>query len=326
MSKFNFVGELMENGKRVITELPDELDPASIIFQNDFTVTTKVSEYVTLENGQATIAEAGESLKDLLQNIWCKEIFPKAIDIDQPCVTIDTGHVYKEIGTSVDSNFAVTFNPGSYPYGPETGVTANHYEVKFNGEEVNAASGTFSKPITVTEGACFSVEARVAYIAGPDDAIPVSNLGNTNADCVELKISDGWTDTKTKNLITGFKPNFYGFKSTAVDLSDGDNTDIFRVSGMTDQGSTTTPVTSVTTSNKWKQFFYAVPKGRKNTLSIKDANSNLPFNVIKSPLNVTIKHKDSNTGEYNGKTSEYTVFYIDNAVELSATTLKLTWD
>jgi hypothetical protein len=63
------------------------------------------------------------------------------------------------------------------------------------------------------------------------------------------------------------------------------------------------------------QFFYAVPKGRKSSLSVKDSN-NLPLTV--NSTEVTVNHEGS-------ASSTYTVFYINNDAVYGATTLALTW-
>ena len=63
------------------------------------------------------------------------------------------------------------------------------------------------------------------------------------------------------------------------------------------------------------QFFYAVPKGRKTSLSVKDSN-NLPLTV--NSKEVTVTHAGS-------ASSTYTVFYINNDAAYGATTLTLTW-
>ena len=109
-------------------------------------------------------------------------------------------------------------------------------------------------------------------------------------------------------------PNFYGFttEDDVIDIGDVDSgwirTNLFN------QGSTTSMVKSHTANESWMQFFYAMPKGRKSSISAKSGNG-LPLTV--ETKEVTIKH----VGDVE---SQYTVFYINNDMPHGPTTLTLT--
>lgn len=273
----------------------------NIYFDNDITITTPVGN-IELSNGSGTIPAAGKNLKQVFEAIWTEESDP---EVTQPSATISTALQYKEVGTTVTPSYTATLDPGSYEYGPATGVTATSWSVTFNGETKTTDSGSFNS-ITITEGACCSVKATASYT---DGTIPVTNLGNN---CEAKQIKAG-SDDITKNLFTGYKPNFYGFKTEAIDLASLDSSAIRGL--IVNQKSTITPVTSVKCSTSWMQFFYAVPKGRKASLSAKDSN-NLPLTV--NSKEVTVNHEGS-------ASSTYTVFYINNDAAYGATTLALTW-
>lgn len=78
------------------------------------------------------------------------------------------------------------------------------------------------------------------------------------------------------------------------------------------------PRSSATANSTWKQFFYALPAGMKNSAQAIDSNK-LPCTVKKTSYVVTIPHQGN-------VSSDYDVFYIDNANEYGATTLALTWN
>ena len=291
------------DGTTPVNDLPFCVVSAdNIYFDEDITITTPVGN-IGLTNGSGKIPAAGKNLRQVFEVIWTEEADPVVI---QPYAVINTAHQYKEIGETVTLSYSASLNPGLYEYGPATGVTADSWSVIFNGETKTDATGSFNN-ITITEGACCSVKATASY---SDGAIPVTNLGNN---CEAKQIKAG-SDDVTKNLFTGYRPNFYGFKTTAIDL-DSLTSDIVRALG-TNQAQTTTPVTSAACNTSWMQFFYAVPKGRKASLSVKDSN-NLPLTV--NSKEVTVNHEGS-------ASSTYTVFYINNDAAYGATTLDLAWN
>lgn len=277
----------------------------NVYFPDDITITTSVGN-IELDNGSAKIPAKGKNLTEVFEALWTKEEEP---EVTNPSVEITTDLQYKEVGSTVAPSYTAILNPGSYTYGPETGITAQSWSVVFGEETKTTASGNFST-FTVTENECCEVTATATY---NDGAIPVTNL---NKPCSSKQIKGGSSNpaTITKNLITGYRPNFYGFKGIAIDIESIDSA-VVRAFG-TNQAQTTTPKTSVTCDTSWMQFFYAVPKGRKTTLSVKDSN-NLPL---------TVKSKEVTVNHVGSASSTYTVFYINNDAPYGATTLKLTWE
>lgn len=294
------------DGKTSIKELPFCIvDADNIVFNEDIIITTAVGNIAINESGSGVIPSRGKNLKQVFEAIWTQENDPETT---LPEVTINTSVQYKEVGATVTPSYAASLSTGEYTYGPATGITAQTWSVVFGDETKTTSSDTFSD-IVVTEGNCCNVTATATY---NDGTIPVTNLGNECDADKNLQIKAGSAST-SKNLIVGYKPNFYGFKTTAIDLSTIDS-GIVRSFG-TNQKQTTAPVKSAKSDVAWMQFFYAVPKGRKTGLSAKDSN-NLPLTV--NSKEVTVNHE-------NGISSTYTVFYINNDAAYGATTLALTW-
>ncbi len=296
-----------------ITDLPFYvLEADNLIFDDDIVITTAVGNITLNESGSGTIPARGKNLRQVFEAIWTEEKEPTTT---QPTVSIPVSVVYREIGTKFVPVYEASLNAGSYSYGivkadsdagKTAGVIAESWSVTFNEQTRDTAAGSFNE-ITVTEGNCCNITATATYT--DDDAIPATNLGNP---CISKQIKAG-TVSLTKNLVTGYRPNFYGFKTASIDLTTIDSSTIRGLA--TNQKQTTTPVSSAKCTTSWMQFFYAVPKGRKTSLSVKDSN-NLPLTV--NSKEVTVNHE-------NGVTSTYTVFYINNDAAYGATTLALTW-
>lgn len=273
----------------------------NVYFDKNITITTAVGN-IQIENGSGTIPSKGKNLKQVFEAIWTKEQNPTKTS---PSVSISTSHQYKEIGATVTPTYTLSFNPGSYTYGPDTGVTATSWSASFKGETKTTQTGSFSS-LVITEGACCSVSASVTHTAG---TVPVTNLGDEYPS-EQIKSS---TVTTSKNLYTGYRPNFYGFLTSSADLGALNSSFVRGLS--TNQESTTTPVSNAKSTTSWMQFFYAIPKGRKSSLAAKDSN-NLPLTV--NSTDVEVLHEGT-------ASSTYTVFYIDNAAAYGATTLYFTW-
>ena len=277
----------------------------NVYFDENITVTTAVGN-IGLTNGQGSIPAQGKNLKQVFESIWTKESNP---NVTQPSVSISTNAQSKEVGTTVTPSWTAVLNAGSYQYGPATGVTATAWEISNNktSETATTATGSFND-FVVTEGACYSITAKATHTKG---ANPKSNLGN---EVSSLAIAAG-NKTVTKNLFTGYKPNFYGFR-TSSNLLNLDALTSDQIRGLTtNQAATTAPVTSAKSTTAWRQFIYAVPKGRKTSMSAKDSNS----------LPLTVTSKEVTVNHVGGVSSTYTVFCINNAADYGATTLTLTW-
>lgn len=301
------------DGETVVNELPFYIIEAdNLTFDDDIIITTAIGNIALDDSGSGTIPAKGKNLKQVFEAIFTKEKNPTAT---QPAVSISTSVTYAEVGAKIIPSYSASLSSGSYTYGVTkedkqagrtAGVTADSWTVSFGEQIRTTATGSFDE-MTVTEGDCCKVTATASY--SDDDATPATNLGNSYPD-VQIKAG---TASLTKKLVTGYKPNFYGFKTASIDL---DSIDSAVIRGLdTNQKQTIKPVTSANCSTSWMQFFYAVPKGRKTTLAAKDSN-NLPL---------TVNSKDITVNHENGVSSTYTVFYINNDAAYGATTLALTW-
>lgn len=107
-----------------------------------------------------------------------------------------------EVGTNITPNFNITFNDGTYEYGPDpTGSEASGYEVTFGDESLDTSSGSFTA-VHVTDSTSMTLTAKCTYT---DGNTPKNNLG---LDYVDGKIV-GATTTITRTL-KGYRQAFGG--------------------------------------------------------------------------------------------------------------------
>ena len=177
----------------------------NVYFDEDLLTTSEIG-VITLENGQATIPTAGKNLKEVFNTILVKEENPVTVD---PSVTVTlTNAGSYEVGSKVKTGYSVSFDDGSYSFGPEpTGAVATAYSVS-NGFVTQAtATGSFDE-ITVTDSTDYKLTATVTHTAGN---IPVTNTGN---EYEAGQITEG-SKTGTSSAIKGYRPFFYGMSKVA---------------------------------------------------------------------------------------------------------------
>ena len=264
----------------------------NVYFAGDLTYTAPIGVLTVPDSGSGTITAAGKNVKDVLASILAKEKNP---DTTQPSASMSSSNMKAyEAGTNVAIQYSISTNPGSYTYGPATGVTFSGHKATFNGETVTGASGAFTS-VQVTDSTNLSISGSVDY---SDGAIPVTNLGN-NYTSGQIKAG---TKTLSKGTLTGYRNWFYGYKAggATIDVSALDSA---KIRALTAQNGGF-PATLDT--NKMQQMFFAIPKGRKTEVSV--AN-----NVNGAPCTVT-KVTDVMVEGANGFTAiAYDVWYVNNA-------------
>lgn len=110
-----------------------------------------------------------------------------------------------EVGTTVPVAYKATFNPGSYSYGPATGVTVESWKIYDNTADptiYTTPTGTFAE-VTVGDETDYKIIAEATHSAG---VAPVGDQGTAYPD---LKIPAGTKSAATKS-ISGIRKYFYG--------------------------------------------------------------------------------------------------------------------
>ena len=184
-------------------DLPTEWDADKVGFSQDLIFTKEFGKYVPDTTGSVTIPTATEnmSLQDLLLNAFSEEKNPTTTD---PTFSITSTNIgSKEVGERVSIKFGVSTTPGSYSYGPETGVVWSNFSATFNGQTITGSSGTFNE-IQVTDDTNLSITGTADHNQG---AIPVTNLGNPYEDG---RIPAATSVSATKGTLKGYRKMFFG--------------------------------------------------------------------------------------------------------------------
>lgn len=233
----------------------------NVYFGKDLTITANIGVQTVGSSGSKTLNTTGKNVKEVFDMLLASEKNPTTT---QPSASVTCSQMGNyEVGTSVTPQFSVALNPGSYQYGPATGVTATAYRVTDTKDnEVDAASGSFPA-FTVADGESYSISAEVDHTEG---AIPVTNLGNEYA---AGKIAAG-TKSANRGTITGHRKTFYG---TTTDKGVVTTSDVIRaLSGKSSSALNNGSTFTVSIPVDAQRVIIAYPATLRDVTSIKDVN------------------------------------------------------
>lgn len=181
-------------------------DATNVYFKDDLIITANIGVQTIDSSGSKTLDTAGKNIKQVFDLIMAEEKNPTTT---QPSVTVTSSQVKAyEVGTKVTPQYTATLNPGSYSYGPATGITATSWTVSDSlGGSTTTATGTMPE-VTVADDTNYTITATATYGAG---AVPVTNLGNPYE---AGKIAAGSKTGTTSTKITGYRNTFYGTYNT----------------------------------------------------------------------------------------------------------------
>lgn len=184
-------------------------DAENVYLGSDLVITADIGVQTIDSTGSKTLNTTGKNIKQVLDMIVASESNPT---ITQPSVSVSSSQVKAyEAGSNVTASYTSSFNPGSYQYGPATGVTATGWSVILDTQTLTTQNGTFAQ-IQVTDSSNLKISSTATYGAG---AIPVTNLGNNYA---AGQITAGSKSGSTSGSITGFRQIFYGVRTTTSAL------------------------------------------------------------------------------------------------------------
>lgn len=212
------------------------VDADKVILQDNITMAGNYTQFGNLTknaDGTATLNSKGKSVLGVLTEILSKRLQPGTPT--QPSISGFnlSGAKAVEAGTSMAqaSYTAGTLNPGSYQYGPETGVTASNWVVQRitnDGNEqiasVDAASldaGTDNNGgagFIIGDQVGENVVSSLRYKAVATHGAGVTaddNLGDDSSPAVSIAAG---TKEKTTSAYTPFRNVFYGASTTKPTL------------------------------------------------------------------------------------------------------------
>lgn len=275
-----------------------QVDASQVMFSQDLIFTEQFGKYVP-SGGKVTVPANGDSLLDVLLNAFATDSNPS---ITQPSVSISSSSFKAyEVGTNVTPAYTATLNPGSYQYGPATGITATSWSVVDNAAEpntLNTASGSFPQ-MQVVDGTSYSITATASYGAG---AIPKTALGQDYADG---QIKAG-SKQATKGTITGYRNGFYG--TTTTQSSGTFESDNIRALTATNKAVTAGTVWNISIPVGARSVIFAYPS------SVRDVNSVQDVNGLNAEVKTAFTQVLVNVAGANGYSPiEYKVYYTNYA-------------
>lgn len=289
-----------------------EVKSSQVIMDQAFKITSPIGviteEQIKANNGFVEFAKIeDENFNEWFQRLTQQATRPK---VTQPTVTLTSNNIgAKEVGTKVGINFSYTTNPGSYEFGPATGVSFSNFSTVFNGETKTGSSGTFSS-VTVGDSTNLNITGSCSSSEG---AIPLNNLQNQSiADKIQAKTFSNLV----KGTLSGYRGWFYGYKTSSTLLTI-DSLDSAAIRGLLATPVRSFPNTINTTG--MQQMFFAAPKGKVNKLTIANAVNGAPQTVQKTTVRVE--------GANQYAAIDYDIYYVSNAAadsSSSATTYKIT--
>lgn len=185
---------------------------SNVYFATDLTATAPVGVVEIPASGSTTIAAAGKSLKDVLASILAKRVAPKAT---APTASINFTNATKslEVGTTVTPTYAATFNPGSYTYGPATGIEVSAWSISDGTTTLTTASGSFPELTIGDQAGSPATVSLTATATHTQGAVPVDNLGD---EVPGVQIAAGSVSATTSTKLTCYRNFFYGSLTTST--------------------------------------------------------------------------------------------------------------
>ena len=173
----------------------------NVYFDDDITYTVGIGT-LAKPSGSAKFAAKGKNVEQVFASLMAQKQNPSK---SNPAVSFSAqdGFGTFEIGTKKNLTYTAALSAGSYTYGPDTGITAQSWEVSCTGvaDKKTTATGTFEN--IVAEATAKKITAKATYNEG---AIPVTNLGDPYP---AGKIVAG-SASKDSNVLQGVRYMFWG--------------------------------------------------------------------------------------------------------------------
>lgn len=281
----------------------------NVYLAKDLTITADVGVQKLNGAGSKVLNTAGKNLKQVLDLLLAERTLPTRTN---PSVSVTaakaTAH---EVGTPIQLAFSASLDKGFYTYGPaDTEVTATAWKAVFNGETINANSGTFTE-VYITDGFSKRIAVTATHTKG---VVPNDNLNNPLVDNTELSNCQIQAGDKTgySAYVTGYRNGFYGSFASPIELT----SDTIR--SLTAFKSTNNSINNMPVIEGAKQVIIALPTGRIIT-KVADDNAFGTDIVTKFVNNVV-----SVDGASEGFMKDYNVYVYSPDAALSANTYDVT--
>lgn len=291
------IGDGVKTWEQLPYAVKDEiaLTDENVTMTDDFTATVNIGTFTVPASGSGTISAKDKTLKEFLSGLFAQAKDP---NVTQPSVSISLANAgAKEVGTVITPSYTVSFNGGSYQYGPATGVTATYAVSDTDKHTATTDEGSFDQ-FTVSDVTNYKVSVTATHTAG---VAPKNNLGTP----IESKKIAAGTKTAASSAITGYRNSFWG----SVTSKEGTPTSaiIRGLAGKRNAALSAGYAGDAAESVGAMRVIIAVPAPRTIT-SIKDVNG-LNAEAFSAFTHDVVAVKGANDYEER----EYNVYYKDNA-------------
>lgn len=207
----------------------DEISPEQIVFPEGLITTHKIGN-LDFDGNVGTLVKPGGSLQDFFK-VFYNETIPT---IKKPSLSWYTygGSGFEEPGTIIPKysnherfGHKVTFNPGSYEFGPDTGITVTKWEYSLSRSDgtiiMQHVNENNPGPIdeyrypaiqVIDDSGGYRSAVTVTYTEG---TIPKTNIGNAYRD----GIIPAGSITKAGYFLRGRRMIFYGSTTNKDELT-----------------------------------------------------------------------------------------------------------
>lgn len=269
----------------------------NVYFSTDLTITANIGVHTIDASGSKTLSTTGKSIKQVFDLLLAEEKNPS---ITQPSVSVTSSEIgAKEVGTRVTPSFNVSLNPGSYQYGPATGVTVTSYIVTdSNDNSLTTQSGSFEE-IQVTDDTTYTITAVVEHTEG---TVPKTNLGN---EYLDGKIQAGSKSATTSGKIVGYRNSFYG--TTEDKETPTDSAVIRALVGKSNKALKNGDSFTINIPIGATRVIFAYPNTLKDVTSVKDTNGlNAEISTGFTKSEIEVRGANDYTGiQYKVYTMDY---------------------
>ena len=235
-------------------------------------------------------------MKQFFTSLFAEEKEPETT---QPSVSIalSPNTTSYEVGSTCTPKYKVTFEPGSYTFGPETEVRASVVVTDTDSNSSTQMTDTFTA-FTVKDDTNYRISAVTTH---GDGTIPVTNLGNFYE---EGQIKSATLETVYTSYIKGYRNCFYGTLSEKEDLT----SDIIRGLSKTNKAVTTGTAITIPIPVGAKRVILAYPSAIADLTSVKDVNG-INAEIVSSFECILLEVEGAN--DYDA--IEYKVYVLDYA-------------
>ena len=268
----------------------------NVYFTEDFIFTENIGTVEIPESGSTVVPAAGLNLKEFFASIFAEEKNPE-IESPSASITLSPATTSYEVGTLYTPKYKITFNPGSYEFGPETGVSASYEVTDTNGGTSSEIIGSF-EAFTIEDDTNYKISAIVSHSSG---ATPLTNLGKAFE---AGKIEEGTLDKINTSVVKGYRNCFYGSLTEKTELT----SDIVRNLNKTGYGVKAGSTFNISIPVGTKRVVFAYPDSVREVSSVTDSNG-MHAEIATSFEQLTMQVKGCNDYE----SIEYKVYILDYA-------------